>query len=367
MRRLIDKLPALFLASSAVCMGLTGCEGEEYADDPRGNFEALWEIVDTRYCFFEEKGIDWEAVGKKYRSRVKPDMSDMALFSLCSEMLSELRDGHVNLVSSFDTYYYRAWWTDYPQDFNLRTLQQYYLGFDYGQTSGISYKMMPDSIGYMYYPSFSSGIGNLNLDYILAILYKSKGLVLDVRNNGGGLLTNVETLVSRFTDTPVSGGYITHKTGPGHDDFSEPFSFTYSPADARRVSWNGTPVVVLTNRSCFSAANDFVAVMKSLPGVAVMGARTGGGGGLPFSSELPNGWAVRLSASPISGPGGEFIEFGVDPTPGCEVTSSDIQLARGTDHILDTALSLLERLAANKEERDLFMRDKEEYFRVYGL
>ena len=46
-------------------------------------------------------------------------------------MLDELKDGHVNLSSSFNTSYYRRWWSDYPQDFNFRTLQQYYLGFDY--------------------------------------------------------------------------------------------------------------------------------------------------------------------------------------------------------------------------------------------
>ncbi len=353
--------------AAALAFLLAGCRDDKYDDDPQGNFESLWEIVDTRYCFFEEKDIDWNEVGERYRARLKPDMGDLALFRLCSEMLSELRDGHVNLASSFDTYYYRDWWSEYPQDFNLRTLQQYYLGFDYGQTSGISYKMMPDSIGYMYYPSFSSGIGELNLDYVLAILHKAKGLVIDVRNNGGGLLTNVGTLVSRFTDKRVTGGYITHKTGPGHGEFSDPYAFEYSPADPRRISWNGSPVVVLTNRSCFSAANDFVAIMKTLPGVAVMGARTGGGGGLPFSSELPNGWLVRLSASPISGPGGEFIEFGVDPTPGCEVTSPESELAEGTDRILDCALELLGRLAGNKEEREVFMRDKDEYFKKYGL
>lgn len=346
---------------------LAGCRDDEFSDNPFDNFDSLWEIVDTRYCFFEEKGIDWSEVKAKYRERVTPDMGDLALFNLCSEMLAELRDGHVNLSSSFNTFYYREWWSRYPQDFNLRTLQEHYLDFDYGQTSGISYKMMPDSIGYMYYPSFSSGIGELNLDYVLSILYRAKGLVVDVRNNGGGLLTNVGTLVSRFTTHTVTGAYITHKTGPGHNDFSEPFAFTYSPAGPRRVSWNGTPVIVLTNRSCYSAANDFVAVMKSLPGVAVMGARTGGGGGLPSSSELPNGWLVRLSASPISGPDGEFIEFGVDPTPGCEVSSPDDELSEGRDRILDSALDLLRTLACDKERRELFLRDKDEYFRTYGL
>ena len=44
---------------------LTGCIGEEdYANDPVGNFEQLWKIIDEQYCFLEAKGIDWDAAVK---------------------------------------------------------------------------------------------------------------------------------------------------------------------------------------------------------------------------------------------------------------------------------------------------------------
>lgn len=343
----------LFAIWMIMAMGLSACDEEEtgYRDDPYGNFDALWHIIDTRYCYLDEKGLDWETIGRQYRSRVKPDMKDGQLFRLCAEMLEELRDGHVNLVSSFNTSYYTKWWTDYPQDFNMRTLQQYYIGYDCPRTSGIYYTMMPDSIGYMYYPSFSAGIGELNLDYILYSFIEAKGLIIDVRDNGGGLLTNVGTLVSRFIDHRVTGGYIRHKTGPGHGEFSEPFEFHYEPCDPRRISLTDVPVAVLTNRSCFSAANDFVAVMKSLPQVTVIGARTGGGGGLPFTSELPNGWSVRFSVSPVSDPEDRNIEDGIDPTPGFEVTSSQTELATGSDRILDTALEYLNTLAKTSMQK----------------
>ena len=193
---------------------MAGChEAPEYKDDPYGNFDALAAIVGERYCFFEEKGIDWEKLCRQYRAEIKPDMNQLELFDICSRLLDELQDGHVNLSSRFNTSYYRKWWSDYPQDFNLRTLQQYYLDFDYMQTSGISYKMLTDEIGYMYYPSFSSGISSTSLDYILAILHESKGLIIDIRNNGGGLLTNIDTLVGRFIEENTAGGYIRHKTG----------------------------------------------------------------------------------------------------------------------------------------------------------
>jgi len=122
------------------------------------------------------------------------------------------------------------------------------------------------------------------------------GLIIDVRNNGGGNLTNVEKLTSRFFNERTLIGYISHKVGPGHNDFSPLYPKYVKSSDRVRYQ---KPVVVLTNRGCYSATNEFVSIMKYAPNVTVMGDKTGGGSGLPFSSELPNGWSVRFSASPI--------------------------------------------------------------------
>lgn len=325
---------------------LTSCQDEpDYRNTLYGNFDALAEIIDTRYCFFADKDIDWKEVTQRYRAQITDSTTVIGLFNICSDMLDELRDGHVNLVSYFSTSYYRKWWSDYPQDFNMRTLQEYYLDFDYYQTSGIAYKAFnlndEMTVGYMYYPSFSTVIGNLNLDYIMALLQGADALILDIRDNGGGLLTNIDVLVGRFIDSEVCGGFIVHKQGPGHGDFSEPYEITYSPAPDYRIKWDPEkPVYVLTNRSCFSAANDFVAVMKTLPNVKIVGARTGGGGGLPFTSELPIGWSVRFSACPIYAPDGSVTEFGIDPSEGCEVHCTAEELAAGRDSILDFAFRL---------------------------
>ena len=326
------------VAAVAAIVALTGChDAPDYKDSAEGNFDALWSIIDSRYCFFEEKDIDWEAIGEKYRSRIDADTRGLTLFNLFGEMLDELQDGHVNLISSFNTSYYRKWWTDYPQNFNLRTLEEYYLDFDWMTTSGIIYKRLTPEIGYIYYPSFSSGISETALDYVFLYLSDCETLIFDVRDNGGGMLTNVERLAGRFITREITGGYIRHKTGPGHNDFSEPYRFTYKPADEARPKWL-KPIIILTNRSTFSAANDFIACMKGMDGVTVVGARTGGGGGLPFSSELPNGWSVRFSASPISDRNGNPTEFGIEPDH--EVDAPDEELAQGKDAILDYAIAL---------------------------
>ena len=320
---------------------LTGChDAPDYKNTIEGNFDALVDIMDSHYCFFSDKDIDWKEITERYRRQLYPDTNELELFFICAQLLDELKDGHVNLSSKFTTSYYRNWWTDYPQDFNMRTIEEYYLEFSWLSTSGIIYKQLPGAIAYMYYPSFSSIVSDTALDYILAILANSRGLIIDIRDNGGGALTNINKFVARFIDQPFIGGYIMHKTGPGHDDFSEPYPMKYEPAVEGRVKWKGD-IVVLTNRSCFSAANNFVSVMKSLPNVRIVGAKTGGGGGMPFTSELPIGWSVRFSACPILDAQGNVIENGIAPSPGCEVHASEEQLAQGKDAILDFAIDLL--------------------------
>lgn len=331
-------LRILFL--SVALLATVSChELPDYDNSARTNFDLLWQILDEHYCFFEEKNVDWNEVYDRYSPRVDTCRNYVDFFDVCSEMLGELRDGHVNLSSSFNTFYYRKWWSDYPQNYDERLVQQYYLNFEYRSTGAIDYGVVGGRVGYMRYPSFEYGIGEGNLDAVLTYLANCDGLIIDVRDNGGGNISNIETLVARFIDNRTLAGYISHKTGPGHDQFSEPRAFYYEPA-AGRSKWT-KPVAVLTNRSTYSAANNFVAVMKHLPQVYIVGATTGGGSGMPFSSELPCGWAVRFSACPVLDAAGASTEAGVSPSEGCEVDLDPVAALSGRDTMLDKAIELL--------------------------
>ena len=316
-------------------MLLGGCaQQDEFEQDQVGNFEALWTIMDEHYSFFDYKQVDWNEVYQLYRPLVSNEMTDKELFDICGDMLKELRDGHTNLIATHDVS--RYWiWEQWPVNYDERIIDQHYLNFDYKMASGIKYQILTDNIGYLRYSSFSSGIGEGNLDLILSYLSTADGLIIDVRNNGGGLLTNVETLVKRFIDKRTHAGAITHKKGPGHDDFAQPYDYYFEPAKGHIHYLK--PVVVLANRGSFSATNNFVSIMKGLGQVTVVGDTTGGGCGLPFTSELPNGWRVRFSSCPIMDPQGRLTEFGVAPDVRVDLDPDD----RTHDALLDTAIRLL--------------------------
>ena len=312
---------------------------EEFDDTPQGNFEALWKIIDERYCFLDYKqheiGLDWNAVYHKYKVRVDDTMSDLQLFEVLCEMLGELRDGHVNLSSSHDVGRYWSWYENYPANYS-DTLQRIYMGTDYKIASGLDYRILDDNIGYVRYESFTSPIGEGNLDDVLMQLILCQGLIIDIRNNGGGDLTNAEKLASRFCQEKTLVGYIQHKTGPGHSEFSSLEPRYLEPSS--RIRWH-KPVVVLTNRHVYSAANEFTVYMKTLPQVKIVGDHTGGGAGMPFSSSLPNGWNVRFSAVPSYDAQRQSTEFGI--APDYYVTISDEDFQRGKDTIIEFARKLL--------------------------
>lgn len=163
---------------------------------------------------------------------------------------------------------------------------------------------------------------------------------MDVRSNGGGMLTAAEKAASLFVNETVTGAYICHKTGTGHDDFSAPQPIRIEPFEGFRRQ---KPMAILTNRRTYSAANSFVMFLKGLPNVTVVGDFTGGGAGMPFSAELPNGRSVRFSACPMFTRNMEQTELGIAPDVKVDISSADY--ARGVDTIIETARRLLKEKA----------------------
>lgn len=316
---------------------LTSCQKSdfEYDETPQGNLDALWELIDQRYCFLtykeKELGISWQEMHAKYSAKLNAKMSRVQLFEVLCQMVGELKDGHVNISTSLDLGRNWSWKEDYPENLDTE-LRNQYLGTDYHIGSGLKYTILPDNIAYVVYESFSDGIGDGNLSDMIAHLRLCNGMILDIRGNGGGELTNAEKLSQRFTNEKVLVGFTSHKTGKGHDDFSEPRAEYIEPS--KSIRWQ-KPVVLLVNRSCYSAANTFVRNMKEMPLVTVMGDQTGGGSGLPFTSELPIGWSVRFSASPSFDARMHQIEFGIEPDVKASLDES--LAADGKDSMIEEA------------------------------
>lgn len=336
---------AIGLMTAASCI-----DEEPYVNTPEGNFEALWKLIDERYCFFEYKekklGIDWDSIHDEYKRRITPKMDNYQLFEVCCDMLSELKDGHVNLSAAFDIGREWSYYEPYPENFDQQ-IQQNYLGTDYKIASGLKYKILDDNIGYVYCESFNDAIGDGNLSYMLDALSTCTGLIVDIRNNGGGRISTAHQLASRFTNEKKLIGYMSHKTGKGHYDLSDPEPVYLEPSDGIRWQKN---TVVLTNRRCFSAANDFVKCIKTCPNVTILGDYTGGGSGMPFTQEIPCGWSVRYSAVIIYDKDMNHTEFGIEPDIKAGMEEEDMR--NGKDTIIEKAREFLKEQASKNNCQD---------------
>lgn len=327
---------ALLLQTTASCIA-----GDDTQDTRQNNFEALWKLIDEHYCFFDYKqqaiGLDWNAVHSKYAAQISEEMTPQQLFEVMTHMLAELRDGHVNLATAFD--YARNWsyYENHPQNYNDSIVQATYLGTDHRITSGLYYQILPDNIGYIRIPTFSVAIGHGNVSTCLDELSLCTALIIDIRGNGGGQITSAHTLASHFINHTTLIGYTSHKTGPGHSDLSTPRPQYLDPADDG-IRWQ-KPCILLTNRQCYSAANDFVQCMQTSPLVTTLGDTTGGGSGMPFTSELPCGWSVRYSAVIHYDPRMQHTEFGIPPDIPCQMSGT--HTARHLDTLIETAREYL--------------------------
>ena len=228
----------------------------------------------------------------------------------------------------------------------IDTLLRRYLRTDYLIAGGTDYTILDDNIGYLRYESFQQGMSDANLDQVMLHMAGCNGLIIDVRGNGGGLMTHAERLAARFCNAETTVGYLRHKTGRGHQDFSPLQEQTIRPAKGLR--WQ-KEVVVLTNRGVFSAANEFVKYMSCFPRVTIVGDQTGGGAGMPFSAELPNGWGVRFSACPMYDRKRRPTEEGI--APDYYVSLSDEDFRRGRDTLIEWARKWLSEGGKGAQER----------------
>ena len=289
-----------FILAFAFVLTLSSCEKAFFeedlaSDDPFANFEYLWNECNERYSYFDLKGINWDDVKVKYSAKLYKGMSEDSLFKVLGGMLTELRDDHTNLISNFNV---SRFGVDYlgQDNFDWRIVTENYLNKNnYYITGPFAHNFLANNqIGYVRFAEFTGTVDADNLDFVLNRYKDTKGLILDLRENGGGAITDVFNILSRFVETKTLVYYSRIKSGKGRDEFSEPEPSYVTPFDGIRYK---NKVAVLVDRGTYSAGSFTSLATKAIDNMILIGDTTGGGLGLPNGGELPNGWTYRFSIS----------------------------------------------------------------------
>lgn len=328
----------LLLAIISSLFLLTACNdailGEDLeSNDAFDNFEYLWEECRDRYSFFELKNIDWDSVRRVYTPRIRGNTRNQELFTILAEMLNELKDGHVNLISDFNVSFYP--FDRLSQDnFDFRIIEDNYLPDNYNISSGVAHSLIAGGeMGYIRYSSFLTTVLSDNFGYILGQYEDTRGVIIDMRENGGGVVLNVYSLLGYFTDEPTLVARSRIKSGPGINEFSPLEDIIVQP----KSDMFDKPVIVLVDRGSYSATSFFSLATKAFPNITLIGDTTGGGLGAPNGGQLPNGWTYRFSITQTLDLDGNNFENGVPPDIEAFVDWEN----RNRDEVLERAIQEL--------------------------
>jgi carboxyl-terminal processing protease len=329
-----------------------GCEkmllGPPPDDTARETFDILWKTFDENYANFPAKPVNWDSLHAAYGSMITPSTGESDLWSVSTGLLANLDDGHVKLYNSdyskgFDASHL---FTRKADDFSLDLIKSHYLASAQVAGAGlITYGVIRNSnIGYIHIASFSSNVGNgvdwaYDIDAVLRSLEGTDGLVLDVRNNGGGLVVTLQIVASAFIDHSILYFYQRPKSGPKHNDFGAPISLVVSPRAG--APGYGKRIALLTNRFSASGAEHMTEIFKTLSTVTQIGDTTFGAFGDIISvAQLPNGWTFTYPCRFTTTPDGRCLE-GIGIVPDVLIRNTAPEISAGMDRVLEYAVAHL--------------------------
>jgi carboxyl-terminal processing protease len=186
-----------------------------------------------------------------------------------------------------------------------------------------------DTIGLIKLNQFSANTTQL-LDEALAQAKKDdvKGIVMDLRNNPGGLLNSAIEVTSRF----IEPGVVVIERDKNKNEEA-----LRSTSVSNRVT---VPIVVLVNKGSASASEIYAGAIQDANRGKIVGETTFGKGSVQSLEELKDHSAIRITiAEWLTPKKREINKVGVKPDVEVKLTEEDIKAKR--DPQLDKALEML--------------------------
>ena len=223
------QLLVLFTALWLMPLQTTSAQSEEI-NDPIKNFEALWQEFHLRYANFELKKVNWQEIYEKYRPMITKNTSNQELFDICCTMLQELKDGHVTLEPNFNDgqecgppYEFnltkefptdsllQAWVSTFQQTLTNHGFAKAQYAYYSKEEEGRFVYRTSNDFGYVHIPEMAEAItfGKLGkaLNQVFSSFQDKKGIIIDLRTNGGGWDVTSYKILGRLVDAKRLGHY----------------------------------------------------------------------------------------------------------------------------------------------------------------
>lgn len=187
---------------------------------------------------------------------------------------------------------------------------------------------MKDSIAVITISQFGSNVTKEFLDIVSEVLLESpRGVIVDLRNNGGGLLDACVKILSDFLSEKVVVKTKGRKFGDTGDLMS-----------GRDGAFLDMPLVVLTNEGSASASEIFAGAIQDHNRGLVLGEKTFGKGSVQNVIPLSDGSSLKVTIAEWLTPNGRSIhKEGIEPDEIIELSKEDEE----NDPVMQRALDLV--------------------------
>ena len=407
----ISQRLSLYIVAGVLVAGLFSCrkniEKRELLSNYEENnfselFQSFWQGMNTNYLYWDQETVDWDNMYRTYKPKF--DSLDIRRYSdttmnLCfqymADMTKDLKDGQYALQLwnggdfRFEDSLYKGYISFIPKLFKTERIRtalpdtlfdyivqyNYLKDFDYG----VYRNWNTNSIFQIITGRLKKGQKNilytsLNLFAIKEAynatnasrpprpviknffdnIHKSNcdGVILDLRNNRGGNLEDVDFLVGQFTSKPMLFGYARYKSGVGRLDYTPPLPLNITQQTG--ATDFKKPIVILADIYSAALSEVVMQAFKALPSAKVMvvGEHTYGTSGLFTGNDIStNGGTfglgafggVRISNTALQDKNHNFNFSGISPDFEVKYNAASIDqmLHTGVDIQLEKAIQVI--------------------------
>jgi carboxyl-terminal processing protease len=338
-----------------LCAGVQTQRAAPQPRSPEASFEHLWKTFDDKYALFDAKGIDWKALYRVYRPKVSEATTDDELFKILSDLLGHLNDNHVRLSSKNPDRFFSAGYlyqlfsgtsgganayVAFEKMMAERPVPEKYFAKGLQETGGgiFAYGWATDSVGYFHFNRFANPDATRQaIDEIVKAFKDAEAIIIDVRRNMGGDDRVGKMIADRFSDKRRLYMTTRNRNGPNHDDFADPKEWYVEPDGPFQFT---KTILLLTDRTSLSAAENFALAMKVLPHVVQIGDFTSGCFADAAGAELPNGWSFSYSYNLFTDHQG-FCWEGIGVPPEIRQINTETDRRQGKDRVFELAAAII--------------------------
>jgi len=263
-------------------------------------FDNLWQTYDREYALFVLRPeVDWSKLRDEYRPKALAAKSSYEFAAVCADMLKPLRDLHIWMsVAGANVPVFNR-----PRASNANPSAHRRILGNLNQSRDLQWTVTDDKIGYLAIYGWNDQDLPNRCHEVLEQMRETRGLIVDVRLNGGGSEDLALEVAGRFLSRPFVYAFSQYRNGPAHTNLTEKIPRSVSPKGPWRYN---RPVVLLIGQKCVSSNESFIAMMSGDPDLTTMGDHTCGSSGNPRMLNLPLDITVSLP---------RWIDYLPDGTP----------------------------------------------------